>query len=551
MRFLSAVLLLTQLVCVPEALATLTANVDRSDVHMGETLQLVISSDDGTKPESADLSALRQDFEILQSRTSVNTQLINGRSQQTRALILELTPRREGTLQIPAFAAGGERSAALTVTVGPAVKLSASEEIVLFDAIVDRESVYVQGQLLLTLRIQQAVTLESRSVTELTLDGAFIKNLGQNSFQRTVDGRPWLVHEIRYAIFPEASGELIIPKQTFSGRLASGRRALFDTRSTGQVLSRSSEPLRIDVKPRPARFTGTTWLPAASLELEQQWSASESEIRVGDSITRTVTATGEGLQGAQLPPVELPASPGLRVYPDQPAINEVEGRAGVTGIRSDSLALVAVRPGKYDIPPLTVDWWDTERNEMRQATLPGRTFQVLPAANAQVTATPDPTRTAGTAASPSAMAPKVGYWPWLTALCAGGWMMTLLILWRSRRSVPQADTGNVGARQVQRALLAACSKNNARNAHHELHRWLVAQDVRKTLHEWAAAQGDTALVEAIRELEAQLFGPAADSRSWDGSRLAAALGKLPSTSAGQRTGSGQENSDLPTLYGTR
>ena len=54
----------------------------------------------------------------------------------------------------------------------------------LFSAELDRDSVYVQQQVLLTLRIQQAIALDDRSVTELKLDGAFVKPLGQNSFQR-------------------------------------------------------------------------------------------------------------------------------------------------------------------------------------------------------------------------------------------------------------------------------------------------------------------------------------------------------------------------------
>jgi hypothetical protein len=132
--------------------------------------------------------------------------------------------------------------------------------------------VFVQGQLLLTLRVQQAVNLESRSITELEIENAYVETLGQNSFQRMIDGRPWLVHEIRYAIFPEASGELRIPARPFPDAWAPGRRTLFDTRPAGRLIRRQTEEIVVPVLPRPDSFPDATWLPAADLSIEEQWS---------------------------------------------------------------------------------------------------------------------------------------------------------------------------------------------------------------------------------------------------------------------------------------
>ncbi|MEL7047289.1 MAG: protein BatD, partial [Pseudomonadota bacterium] len=244
-----------------------------------------------------------------------------------------LTPRREGDVVIPPFEVDGERSEALAVTIAPPPKAEADDEIVTFEAEVDRDRLFVQGQLLLTLRVQQAVNLESRSITELDLDNAFVETLGQNSFQRMIDGRPWLVHEIRYAIFPEASGQLRIPAQTFTGRMGSGRRTLFDTRPSGRLIRRQTEGIVIPVLPRPADFPNATWLPAADLSIEEQWSGDLDNLRIGDSVTRTVTLSATGLQGAQLPPLPWTGIDGLRAYPDQPNINDVKDDSGITGVR--------------------------------------------------------------------------------------------------------------------------------------------------------------------------------------------------------------------------
>ncbi|WP_052094422.1 BatD family protein, partial [Pseudohaliea rubra] len=378
--WLQALLLSTAL--LPGLAAALEATVDRYRVNLGDSLRLTLRSDGTVDPADADLAPLNRDFEILQRSSSSSTRIINGRSSREVALELEITPRREGTLSIPPLAAGGEQTAPLVIEVEPAPAAGNPDATVLFTAELDQDSGYVQQQLLLTLRIQQAIALDDRSVTELKLDGAFVKALGQNSFQRDDGQRRWLVHEIRYAIFPEQSGTLEIPAQTFTARVRQGSRSLFDLRS-GPRLSRQSEPLTVTVRPRPDRFPGQSWLPAAGLSLEESWSRPPDQLATGESVTRTVTLTGRGLQGAQLPPVTFPATRGLKYYPDQPQIEDAEGSGGVIGVRTDSAALVPVAPGRYEVPELRIPWWDTEADRLRWAVLPGREIRVTPAASAR------------------------------------------------------------------------------------------------------------------------------------------------------------------------
>lgn len=540
--------------------ATLSASLDRYQISMGDTVVLTISSDSDADPNDVDLSPLQRDFDILSRRSSVNTQFINGQREQRRELFLEITPRREGKLQIPVFSAGGERSLPVEVTVSAQSTLDPGDEIVLFEAEVDRLEAYVQGQVLLTLRVQQAVTLDSRSITELEVDGAVVKTLGQNSFQRTIDGRPWLVHEIRVALFPQASGELRIPAQTFSGRLSSGRRSLFDSRPAGRLLRRSTEEVVVTVKPRPGSFNDPVWLPARELNLEEQWSGPIEELRVGDSITRSITLTAEGLQGSQLPPITIDAPDGLRIYPDQPAINEVDGDSGVTGIRTDNLALVAVRPGDYDIPPLVVRWWDTERDVPREARLPGRRVRVVAAPLPEPTVVNSDSDLAPENTTTDARA-SAGYWPWLAAFLGLGWLGTTVYAWRRRspasvRGVAEKDSAPVAASAARKRLLKACGRGEATLARQHLGDWLRAAGYRGTLDEWVAAQNSPALGRALRDLDRYLFGaqaagvttPGASTAGWDGSALANAIKGVDDKALNDSLAASRGAQALPPLY---
>ena len=541
------------------AQATLYASLDRYRIALGDTVRLTLRSDDDSDPGAADLSGLRAHFDILEQSSSVSTRIINGQHSQSRELILELTPRREGSIVIPPFSVDGKRSEALAVDVGPEPKTRAGDEIATFEAEIDRSSLHVQGQLLLTLRVQQAVNLESRSITELDIPNAYVAPLGQNSFQRMIEGRPWLVHEIRYAIFPEASGELLIPAQTFSGRLGAGRRTLFDTGPAGRLIRRETEAIRVQVKPRPAGFPAATWLPAAELNIEEQWSAPLDKLRVGDSVTRTIRVIADGLQGAQLAPIEHADIAGLRAYPDQPVIDDVSGAKGITGVRTDSLALIAVSDGEYELPAVEVPWWDTGSDTLRVARLPARRLRVLPntaapgVADASALAGPAPAASNTVAASPGR-----GVWPWIAGLCALGWLLTSLGWWRSNAGPSAPRPHPSAARAGPKALLAACKANDARLARRELQTWVRGQGRSQTLSAWAEGTGSEALREVVQDLEATLYR-GDQAGAWQGAALAEAVRSVAAASGSSQNGesrneesrgggSRDRDSALPPLY---
>ncbi|MBN7797988.1 BatD family protein [Parahaliea mediterranea] len=516
------------------ARAALEASVDRRQIAMGDTLRLVIETTGDEELADIDLEPLKRDFDILQRSSASSVQIVNGQRSHTKQLVVDLSPLRQGALRIPPLASGGERSNAVTVEVGPPPELPGGDQQVLFEAEVDREAVYVQGQVLLTLRIQQAINLDARSVSELRLDNAFVKPLEQNSFQRTVDGRPWLVHEIRYAIFPESSGTLEIPPQTFSARESIARRSLFD-RGNGRLVRRVTEPLRIEVLQQPAAYPdGATWLPATSLAIEEQWSTPPEQLRAGQSATRTIRVTGSGLQGAQLPPVLFPATPGLKYYPDQPQISESESSSGLVGQRVDSAALVPTSAGTYRIPEVRIPWWDTESGALREAVLPGREIQVAAAApHSAPSPLPAPATTTANRDAVTATGTAVELWIWrgVALFSALGWLATLAWLWRQRQQQQRAPVEHEralpGEAAAYKTLLAACAADQATRARRALLDWgraLMPNEPDLTLDGFAAHCADARLRSAIDTLNRELY--AGDTGHWRGDELAALAREL-------------------------
>lgn len=512
------------------AVSAVTAKLNRSNVALGDTLQLTITSDADEELNEIDLQPLLSDFEILQRSSSSNTSIVNGRISHTNQLIIALTPRRQGDLAIPSLDLDGQSTARLPLTVGATPEVPAGEETVLFEAEVDQDTVYVQAQVIFTLRIQQAINLDGHSISELALANAFVKPLEQTTFERTVNGRPWRVHELRYAIFPEKSGTLEIPAQVFSARVAQGRRSLFDRGGSGKRVRLTTGAIPITVLPRPESYDAPTWLPSRQITIQEQWSTPPEQLRVGDSATRSIQILGEGLQGAQLPPILFPAVDGLKYYPDQPEISEREIATGLLGVRKDSAALVPTQAGTFMIPEIRIPWWDTQTRQMRYAVVPQREITVAAADTGSSAAPAIPlspqiqTTTPTLSLAPSPAQKDSIKWKIISAVIAAGWLTTLLVFWRRRRPVSHAPlpiAEDVSEKQAFRELLSACSKGNSAAARAAFIAWsaaLTGEAAAYSLDEAASRFGDDRLKRELEILDGSLYSTT--HNAWVGTSLA-------------------------------
>ncbi|MEE4202827.1 MAG: BatD family protein [Halieaceae bacterium] len=518
------------------ASARLTAEVDRSDIAMGETLRLILTGDAGERPDEVDLRELERDFEILKSSSATSARLVNGSQSVTRTLELELAPRREGLVTIPSFVAGGRTSTPIAIKVSPAPDIDAGDALVLFDAAVDNDSVYVQAQLMLTVTLQQAINLDQREVTPFDLPNADVEMLEQRTFQRQVNGRLWQVIELRYAIFPQESGTLEIPSLTFSGREILPGRSLLGAR-LGRRIRIQTEPQTIVVKPVPDNFPGDVWLPAESLTINESWSKPPETLALGDSSTRTLEITADGLQGSQLPPIPSldagQALNGLKFYPGEETIDQAETPRGLRGRRLQSEALVPSQPGDWQLPARRLAWWNTRTDQLEYAELPARSITV--------TAALLPNSTSVTAGSPlDAASPMPAPPGWLWFVGGSGWLVSVvlaLLLWfQWRRGSPYKDAAqgpSIDTESERRALVAmrlACQQNDPQAARNALLAWARCrwrQDVQSLdqLRQRVAPP----LTTEIDVLNRALYGTGGSD--WQGQSLFAAVREAPKVDA--------------------
>lgn len=357
------------------AQAQLTATIDRSEITIEETLTLRLRYYGDTAGEP-DISAIEVGFEVLGNRRSSQYRNYNGQVESFTEWLLTLAPKREGKLTIPPISYAGHQTPPLDVQVNPpgALPEGANREAFL-EVETDKDQVRVGEQLLVKVRLYTSISLHSLDPSPLEIPNAQVEKVTENRYDRHINNVGYAVYEIVFAVFPEKPGPITVPALTY--------HALTGDRDPFSIFNRSSKRMRLRstpknvmVMPKPDSYSGEHWLPARSLGIAQAWSKDPKEFKVGEPITRILTVTGEGLKASQLPPIPRLGVDGLKTYPDQPQKENTTSMQGITGVRTETTAIVASQPGDYALPAVTITWWDTESQQQRAAYLPPFTFTV-------------------------------------------------------------------------------------------------------------------------------------------------------------------------------
>lgn len=366
--------------------AELQLIVDRSELEANETLQAVVRYSGNSSGSDPDFSPIEKDFEILSTSRQQQYSLINGQSQSSTDWKMLLLPKRTGQLNLPALSYQGERSQAQKIMVrAPGKSPGGRAQPVYTETTVDKTSVYIQEQIILTVRLITSVQLQDFSLSELDLTDALVQRVGENQFQKVINGKNHLVVEIKFALFPQVAGKLIIPALRIGAYEARGFGQFGSFSTRGNRIIRLTEEKTIDVLPKPAHIAVDQWMPSSQLQITETWSDNSNRLKVGEPITRTVNIRAQGLTAAQIQPLPELRGDDFKIYPDQAKLEDQINTGGVLGVRTETLAIVPNRAGELTLPAIAVRWWDTDNQRMQTSTLPAKSFQVIAADTPAIT----------------------------------------------------------------------------------------------------------------------------------------------------------------------
>ena len=508
-----------------DSYAALTAKVDRTVLDSNETLRAELRYDGQVFAGEPDFEPLSKDFEVLSNRRQQNYSNVNGKTESYTAWTLELRPKRAGILLIPSLTFKKEVSNAVELRVRAAPTNSSANpgtQPIYTETTVDTNTPYVGQQVILTHRLYTSVQLRDFSLSELTIDKAELHRLGDTQYQKVINGRNYLVLEVKYAIFPQAKGTLIIPSLRFAAYEVNNRSQFGVFNNRGNQIIRDTESKVLEVNALPSQASIDGWMPSTSVTMEQRWSGDIDSVTVGEPVTRTITIRAEGLSAAQITPLQEPQGDNYRGYPDQPQLDEIVTANGLAATRIESLALVPNKPGEIVLPAVQLVWWDTNSDQPRIASLSPITLQVSPSSNIDATANGSNvmqmTNDAMTTLATDALKPKVSFMTNLS-LSINALLITLIIvlLMRRKRESSAArsqqpslslDSARLNLKQQLRAIESEAKDENLMAMRDAILRWgkiLFAENPPSTLKSLGDLLGNPSISQLFAQLDQQLY----------------------------------------------
>ncbi|EPE98037.1 BatD family protein [Rhizobium grahamii] len=332
----------------------------------------------------------------------------------------------------------------------------------------------------------------------------------------TIDGVQYSGIRRNYAIVPEIAGTFALPpaKIEFSysddGKFVRGTAQLPPTQFT------VASPIGSDGTTLPFAARGVT--------ITQSFDRDPAKLKAGEAIVRTVVVFAENTQAMMIPPLEIAQASGLQTYTQSPQLGDGVTRDRAVGSsRTETVTYVAAAAGSFQIPPITLDWFDTEAKSTKTASLPAVAVTV---ADAQPTAegiapqvqASDP---AARVQQRSMRAIAVAV---LLLIALGAVFMGIrywfppVQQWFARRQRMRA----ISEPQLFRRLIDAVKHGTPQDIYACFDGWCRAIGYR-TGSAWATGCGDDDLSRRVQELDRLLYAPGSHNETLDRAALAAAI----------------------------
>jgi len=389
MKLLAALICVATVAVLPSVVAadvSVRVTVDPAVIPLGGEASMTVTVEGkfrrSAQPELPDLDA----FTIYQAGTSQSFTIVNGRPTSSLQFSYVIVARQEGTHTIEPvrFEVNNKVYTADPVTVEVVKSQSqlppptggadggdvdADDRPVFITAKVDRDTVYVNQQITWTLgfftdgRIEM---LRSPEFSPPTSEGFWVEDLPpQSSRYQEIDGRRYLVNEIKRGHFPTAPGEYTIGQARVdivvddggSGRANDffGRR--LRSFGFGKPVSLKSDAVPITVlalprSGRPANFSGLV-----GRNLKVSLRADKQVVEVGDPVNLTMEISGEGNFKTMAAP-EVPEIDGFKIYESGSKSDLFKKEYRVAGRKKTDYVLIPREEGPQAIPAIRLSYFD-------------------------------------------------------------------------------------------------------------------------------------------------------------------------------------------------
>ena len=111
-----------------------------------------------------------------------------------------------------------------------------------------------------------------------------------------------------------------------------------------------------------------SWVASTRLEVKESYDKASTELKIGDSVKRTIEFKSENVAAMMLPVLRFDSTPGLAIYQDPSKIEDKVNRGSYLASRTEVVTYVVEKAGYYTLPELEVFWWDLTSQSLARET---------------------------------------------------------------------------------------------------------------------------------------------------------------------------------------
>ncbi len=179
----------------------------------------------------------------------------------------------------------------------------------------------------------------------------------------------WSRQRWEVTLYPQASGRFVIPPVPVWVKVSAP-----DGSNVAGTLY--TPPLRFDATlPTGLVSDQTPWFVASNVEVEQRWHTSQEQLKVGDTITRTVTVSAQDSLSVLLPNLlSGQSTQQYHTYPQPHQLSDTQTRGDYQSTRTEQSVYVIQQGGNVTFPDIEFQWWNSKRNQLETVVVQGQRF---------------------------------------------------------------------------------------------------------------------------------------------------------------------------------
>lgn len=372
---------------------SISADVDRREIALDEQLTLTITVSGNIsnipQPTIPDLKG----FTAYSSGRSQNISIINGQVSSAVTFTYILVPNNTGDYALGPFSINYKSqtysTASIDIKVLPRTNRQqlappaytspqAPEESegetargengkeLFIETYVDKLRAYVNEQVTLTFAFYQAVDLfENPSYSPASTTGFWTEDMPpQKKYYKVINGRRYLVTEIKTALFGTSTGEFTIGPARLEASVEDLQRFFsrnpfddpFSMFKRGKPILLTTGPITVEIMPlpeenKPSSFKGDVGRFDISVNIDK------NEVEANQPVTLKIKISGKGNIKTISPP-DFPEIPDVKLYDSGSSENISKENYIVQGEKLFEKVIIPKKEGAFTIGPMEYTYFD-------------------------------------------------------------------------------------------------------------------------------------------------------------------------------------------------